>query len=116
MEIQINNPVFRHWWLSLIVGLLGIIAGICYFATPHKLYRGPDQSLHSHYDSRRDRQYCHSRGECEMESLLGLGSGPRYSGDFAWHMDAHASNSGHNYDACLYLRILDAVPFHYGYL
>lgn len=34
MEIRINDNVFKHWWLSLIVGLLGIIAGICCFATP----------------------------------------------------------------------------------
>lgn len=34
MEIQINDNVFKHWWLSLIVGLMAIISGICCFVTP----------------------------------------------------------------------------------
>lgn len=34
MEIRVDNNVFRHWWLSLIVGIIGIIAGICCFVTP----------------------------------------------------------------------------------
>ena len=34
MEMQIDNNVFRHWWLSLIVGIMSIIAGLCCFVTP----------------------------------------------------------------------------------
>ncbi len=34
MEIRIDNNVFKHWWVSLIVGIMGIIAGICCFVTP----------------------------------------------------------------------------------
>lgn len=33
-EIHIDKHVFKHWWVSLIVGILGIAAGICCFATP----------------------------------------------------------------------------------
>lgn len=34
MEIELDNNVFKHWWLSLIVGIMSVAAGICCFATP----------------------------------------------------------------------------------
>lgn len=33
-EIQLDKNVFKYWWLSLVVGLMSIIAGICCFVTP----------------------------------------------------------------------------------
>lgn len=31
---DVRKNVFRYWWISLIVGILSIAAGICCFATP----------------------------------------------------------------------------------
>lgn len=33
-EIRLNKNVFKHWWLSLIMGIISIVAGICCFVTP----------------------------------------------------------------------------------
>lgn len=33
-EERIEKNVFKHWWVSLVVGIMGIVAGICCFATP----------------------------------------------------------------------------------
>lgn len=33
-EEKIEKNVFKHWWVSLVVGIMGIVAGICCFATP----------------------------------------------------------------------------------
>lgn len=32
--INVDMKSFRYWWISLIVGILSIIAGICCFTTP----------------------------------------------------------------------------------
>lgn len=33
-QIDMSKKIFKHWWISLIVGVLSIITGICCFATP----------------------------------------------------------------------------------
>ena len=33
-EIRLNQKIFKYWWISLLVGILSIVAGIFCFSTP----------------------------------------------------------------------------------
>lgn len=33
-KIQLDKKMFKHWWISLVVGILSIAAGICCLLTP----------------------------------------------------------------------------------